>query len=93
VAEQSEERVVNETPRIFSVHGVRYQVTDVARAAAFFYTDHLGFKLELQHFPAFAGVSLGDFMLLLTGPGASGFRRCPVVNPSGLTDGIESFSV
>ncbi len=25
---------MNETPRIFSVHGVRYQVTDVARAAA-----------------------------------------------------------
>ena len=27
------------------VHGVRYQVKDVARAAAF-YTDHLGFELE-----------------------------------------------
>ena len=36
---------MNETPRIFSLHGVRYQVTDVARAAAF-YTDRLGFKLE-----------------------------------------------
>jgi hypothetical protein len=32
-------------PGIFSVHGVRYQVTDVARAAAF-YTNHLGFRLE-----------------------------------------------
>jgi glyoxylase I family protein len=43
------------------VHGVRYQVTDVARAAAF-YTDHLGFRLEYQQLPAFASVSLGDFM-------------------------------
>lgn len=34
-------------PGIFSVHGVRYQVMDVARAAAF-YTDHLGFRLEHQ---------------------------------------------
>ena len=66
---------MNETP-IFSVHGVRYQVTDVARAAAF-YTDHLGFRLEHQQLPAFASASLGDFMLLLSGPGASGSRPMP----------------
>ena len=42
----------------FSVHGVRYQVTDVARAVAF-YTEHLGFTLERQQLPAFASVSLG----------------------------------
>ena len=75
-AEQSEERVMNETPRIFSVHGVRYQVTDVARAVAF-YTNHLGFRLEQQHLPAFASVSLEDLMLLLSGPGASGSRPMP----------------
>lgn len=63
-------------PRIVSVHGVRYQVTDVARAAAF-YTHHLGFKLQHQHLPAFASVSLGDFILLLSGPGASGSRPMP----------------
>ncbi len=63
-------------PGTFSVHGVRYQVTDVARAAAF-YTDHLGFRLERQQLPAFASVSLGDFMLLLSGPGASGSRPMP----------------
>lgn len=63
-------------PGIFSVHGVRYQVTDVARAAAF-YTDHLGFRLERQQLPAFASVSLGDLMLLLSGPGASGSRPMP----------------
>jgi glyoxylase I family protein len=61
---------------IFSVHGVRYQVKDVARAAAF-YTDHLAFKLERQQLPAFASVSLGDFTLLLSGPGASGSRAMP----------------
>ncbi len=61
---------------IFSLHGVRYQVTDVARAAAF-YTDHLGFRLEHQQLPAFASVLLGDFRLLLSGPGASGSRLLP----------------
>ena len=63
-------------PGILSVHGVRYQVTDVARAAAF-YTGHLGFTLRHQQLPAFASVSLGDVMLLLSGPGASGSRPMP----------------
>ena len=63
-------------PGIFNMHGVRYQVTDVARAAAF-YTDRLGFRLERRQLPAFASVSLGDFMLLLSGPGASGSRPMP----------------
>jgi glyoxylase I family protein len=61
---------------IFSLHGVRYQVTDVARAAAF-YTDHLGFRLEHQQLPAFASVLLGELRLLLSGPGASGSRPMP----------------
>jgi glyoxylase I family protein len=65
---------------IFSVHGVRHQVTDVARAAAF-YTGHLGFRLEHQQPPAFASVSLGDFVLLLSGPGASGSRPMPGGEP------------
>jgi glyoxylase I family protein len=73
--------VANESERekphgIVGVHGVRYQVKDVARAAAF-YTDHLGFKLEHQQLPAFASVSLGEFTLLLSGPGASGSRLMP----------------
>ena len=54
-----------------SLHGVRYQVKDVARAVGF-YTRHLGFELRHQQLPAFANVSLGDFSLLLSGPGASG---------------------
>jgi glyoxylase I family protein len=59
-----------------SVHGVRYQVTDVARAVAF-YTQHLGFELKHQQLPAFANVSLRDTHILLSGPGASGSRPMP----------------
>jgi glyoxylase I family protein len=65
-------------PRTFikRVHGVRYQVKDVARAVAF-YTNHLGFQLGRQQLPAFANVSLGDAQILLSGPGASGSRPMP----------------
>jgi glyoxylase I family protein len=59
-----------------SVHGIRYQVKDVARSVAF-YTQHLGFTLEHQQLPAFASVSLGDMHILLSGPGASGSRPMP----------------
>ena len=57
-------------------HGVRYQVSDVARAVTF-YTERLGFKLEMQKLPAFANVSLGALQILLSGPGASGSRALP----------------
>jgi glyoxylase I family protein len=57
-------------------HGVRYQVSDVSRAVAF-YTQHLGFHLKHQQLPAFANVSLGPLDLLLSGPGASGSRPMP----------------
>jgi glyoxylase I family protein len=63
-------------PFIQSVHGVRYQVKDVARSAVF-YTQHLGFTLEQQLLPAFASVSLGAVKVLLSGPGASGSRPLP----------------
>jgi glyoxylase I family protein len=58
------------------VHGVRYQVKDVARSVAF-YTGHLGFTVETQVPPAFANVSLGEAQILLSGPGASGSRPMP----------------
>jgi glyoxylase I family protein len=61
---------------IGSVHGVRYQVKDVARAVAF-YTTHLGFTLKQQYLPAFANVSLGHTDLFLSGPGSSGARPLP----------------
>ena len=57
-------------------HGVRYQVTDVARAVAF-YTRQLGFTAGPQQLPAFASVSLDGLTLLLSGPGASGSRPMP----------------
>jgi glyoxylase I family protein len=61
---------------IEGVHGVRYQVKDVARAVAF-YTQHLGFTLVHQQLPAFASISLGEVQILLSGPGASGSRPLP----------------
>ena len=63
-------------PFVRGVHGVRYQVGDVARSVAF-YTTHLGFTLEHQQLPAFANVSLGGASLLLSGPRASGSRPMP----------------
>jgi glyoxylase I family protein len=53
--------------------GVRYQVKDVQRAITF-YTQTLGFNLDMQNLPAFGQVSLGGLKLILSGPGASGSR-------------------
>ena len=61
---------------IKGVHGVRYQVKDVARAVEF-YTRHLGFTVQHQQLPAFASVALDHTTLLLSGPGASGSRPLP----------------
>jgi len=61
---------------ILDLHGIRYQCKDVQRAVDF-YTSQLGFKAEHQQLPMFAAVSLGDFKLLLSGPGASGSRPMP----------------
>jgi len=63
-------------PFVQGVHGIRYQIRDVARSVTF-YTTHLGFTLEYQQLPAFASVSLGDAQILLSGPQASGSRPMP----------------
>src|SRR5438874_12047524 len=63
-------------PIAATFHGVRYQVSDVARSVAF-YTQYLGFKVEHQQLPAFASISLGTLPILLSGPGASGSRLMP----------------
>jgi catechol 2,3-dioxygenase-like lactoylglutathione lyase family enzyme len=55
---------------------IRYLVTDVARAIAF-YTHSLGFTLEQQMSPAFAKVSRGDLTLWLAGPQSSAARPMP----------------
>jgi catechol 2,3-dioxygenase-like lactoylglutathione lyase family enzyme len=66
------------SPRTFiqAVHGIRYQVKDVARSVEF-YTQRLGFTVKHQQLPAFANVSLDDVDILLSGPGASGSRPMP----------------
>lgn len=56
--------------------GVRYQVKDVQRSVNF-YTQQLGFKLDMQNLPAFGQVSVGNLKLILSGPGASGSRVLP----------------
>jgi glyoxylase I family protein len=55
---------------------VRYLVTDVERAIAF-YTKSLGFKLDQSMAPAFARVSNGDLTLWLAGPKSSAARAMP----------------
>jgi len=61
---------------VFRFAAVRYQVRDVGRSVAF-YTQHLGFKLEMQSGPAFARVSNGSLVLWLSGPKSSGSRPMP----------------
>jgi len=66
---------------IKAVHGVRYQVTDVARAVTF-YTRQLGFTLQHQQLPAFASASFGDTHVFLSGPGPGG-RQIQIEDPDG----------
>jgi glyoxylase I family protein len=65
---------------IVGLWGVRYQVKDVQRAIAF-YTQTLGFHLDMQNLPAFGQVSIGGLKLILSGPGASGSRPMPDGRP------------
>lgn len=74
-AEQSESPQATR-PFIVGFWGVRYQVQDVQRAVRF-YTQTLGFKLDMQNLPAFGQVSIGHLKLILSGPGASGSRPMP----------------
>jgi len=76
MVQATESQQVERHAFVKNIHGVRYQVKDVARSVAF-YTQHLGFKLEHQQLPAFPNVSFGDAQILLSGPGASGSRPMP----------------
>jgi glyoxylase I family protein len=67
---------LNEQAIIAGLWGVRYQVADVNRSLAF-YSQQLGFKVDLQRPPAFAQVSVNGLKLILSGPGASGSRPMP----------------
>ena len=63
-------------PIVEELWGVRYQVKDIHRSVTF-YTQQLGFKLDMQNPPAFAQVSIANLKLILSGPGASGSRPMP----------------
>jgi catechol 2,3-dioxygenase-like lactoylglutathione lyase family enzyme len=52
---------------------VRYIIDDV-NAAVVFYTNHLGFRLDIDASPAFASVVRGNLRLLLSGEKSSGHR-------------------
>ena len=75
---------------IKTVHGVRYQVKDVARSVAF-YTQHLGFELKHQQLPAFANVSLGDAQILLRVQVRRARGRCRTDSSRSPAAGIESY--
>jgi glyoxylase I family protein len=61
---------------MFHAAAIRYQVKDVDGSVEF-YTKHLGFKLELKSGTAFAKISNGNLILLLSGPKSSGSRPMP----------------
>ena len=78
---QQNEKQPSESPHttqafIVGFWGVRYQVKDVQRAITF-YTQTLGFNLDMQNLPAFGQVSIGGLKLILSGPGAAGSRPMP----------------
>jgi len=75
-ATSSEQHTSEAESFIKAFRGVRYQVKDVSRSIDF-YTRRLGFKVDQQHLPAFAQVSVGNLQLILSGPGASGSRPMP----------------
>ena len=56
---------------------VRYIVRDVDAAVAF-YTEHLGFSVEMRPAPGFASLSRGSLRLLLNTPGGGGGAAQPM---------------
>jgi len=60
-----------------SAVGVRYIVNDVGAAVAF-YTEHLGFGVEMHPGPGFAMLSRGELRLLLNTPGGGGGAGQPM---------------
>jgi glyoxylase I family protein len=61
---------------MIEIWGIRYQVKDVERSVHF-YTELLGFKLDMKAGTAFGQVSIPGLKLILSGPGASGSRDLP----------------
>lgn len=80
MAQLNQARAAQTEELVRAVHGIRYQVGNVARSIDF-YTTYLGFELKHKHLPEFANVALGDSQILLSGPGASGSRPMPDGRP------------
>ena len=59
-----------------NIVSVRYMINDVDAAIAF-YTNHLGFRLDVNASPAFASVIRGNLRLLLSGEKSSGHQPLP----------------
>ena len=59
-----------------TIASMRYMIDDVDAAVAF-YTNHLGFTLEINASPAFASVTRGTLRLLLSGAKSSGGQSLP----------------
>lgn len=76
-----------------STVSVRYIVFDVDEAIAF-YTQHLGFHVEMHPAPGFARLTRDDLHLLLNAPSGSGGppRLCRMVGARSLEAGIASKS-
>jgi glyoxylase I family protein len=66
----------NHRPPLRGFGAFATRVTDVQRAITF-YTQTLGFNLDMQHLPAFGQVSIAGLKVILSGPGASGSRPMP----------------
>ncbi len=60
-----------------STVSIRYIVNDVDAAIAF-YTNLLGFKVDMHPAPAFAAVSKGDLRILLSAPTGAGGGAQPM---------------
>jgi glyoxylase I family protein len=71
-----EDAKVTKQADAFRATAVRYQIKDVERATEF-YTQRLGFKLEMKGGAAFAKVTSGGMTLWLSGPESSGSRPMP----------------
>ena len=64
------------TKELSAIVSVRYMIDDVDAAVAF-YTNHLGFTLDVDSAPAFASVARGNLRLLLSGEKSSGRTAMP----------------
>src|SRR5262245_46666667 len=63
-------------PTDLSIVSVRYMIDNVDAAVAF-YTNNLGFHLDVDSSPAFASVIRGNLRLLLSGDKSSGRQPLP----------------